>query len=120
LFAQWELIVLHPLLLLLFIPLGSPFHVNVRDRLDANRVNVKMNPNMRANVLQEILIDGQAAGPGSPSVDITDAHGEFSFYFFTFFGVKKNYNLPCSITIINVCVYLFKMYLFTENRAIHK
>ena len=32
---------------------------------------------MRANVLQEILIDGQAAGPGSPSVDITDIHGEF-------------------------------------------
>jgi hypothetical protein len=32
---------------------------------------------MRANVLQEILIDGQAAGPGSPSVDITDIHGMF-------------------------------------------
>lgn len=49
----------------------------MRDRLDANRVNVKMSPIMRANVLQEILIDGQAAGPGSPSVDITDIHGEF-------------------------------------------
>lgn len=32
---------------------------------------------MRANVLQEILIDGQSAGPGSPSVDITDIHGKF-------------------------------------------
>jgi hypothetical protein len=74
---------------------------------------------MRANVLQEIVIDGQAAGPGSPSVDITDAHGEF-FSLLFFFGVKKNYNLPCSITIINVCVYLFKMYLFTKNRAIHR
>ena len=58
---------------------GSPFHVNVRDRLDANRVNVKMSPDMRANVLQEVLIDGQTAGPGTPSVDITDAHGKFSF-----------------------------------------
>jgi len=55
--------------------IGSPFRVHVRDRLDANRVNVKMSPTMRANVLQEILIDGQSAGPGSPSVDITDIHG---------------------------------------------
>ncbi len=73
---------------------------------------------MRANVLQEIIIDGQSAGPGSPTVDITDAHGEFFFSYF--FEVKKNYNLPCSITIINICVYLFKMYLFTKNRAIHR
>jgi hypothetical protein len=82
-----------------------------------------MSPNMRANVLQEIMIDGQTAGPGTPSVDITDAHGRFSFFFFhfcIFLGKKKNYNLPCSITIINVCVHLFKMYLFTENRAIHR
>ncbi len=57
--------------------IGSPFRVLVRDRLDANRVNVKMSPTMRANVLQEILIDGQAAGPGSPSVDITDIHGKY-------------------------------------------
>ncbi len=56
--------------------------MNVRDRLDANRVNVKMSPNMRANVLQEIIIDGQSAGPGSPTVDITDAHGEFFFLLF--------------------------------------
>ena len=62
---------------LFFVILGSPFRVHVRDRLDANRVNVKMSPIMRANVLQEILIDGQSAGPGSPSVDITDIHGEF-------------------------------------------
>ncbi|CAF4862078.1 unnamed protein product, partial [Rotaria magnacalcarata] len=41
---------------------GSPFRVLVRDRLDANHVNVKMSPAMRANVLQEILIDGQTAG----------------------------------------------------------
>ncbi|CAF0875720.1 unnamed protein product [Rotaria sordida] len=53
---------------------GSPFRVPVRDRLDAGRVNVKMSPVMRANVLQEILIDGQAAGPGTPFVDITDVH----------------------------------------------
>ena len=31
---------------------------------------------MRANVLQEVLIDGQLAGPGTPSVDITDIHGK--------------------------------------------
>jgi hypothetical protein len=81
-----------------------------------------MSPNMRANVLQEILIDGQTAGPGTPSVDITDSHGKFSFFFFftLFLSKKKNYNLPCSITIINVCVYLFKLYLFMENRAIHR
>lgn len=30
---------------------------------------------MRANVLQEIVIDGQHAGPGTPSVDISDIHG---------------------------------------------
>lgn len=59
-----------------FSILGSPFRVQCRDRLDANRVNVKMSPIMRANVLQEILIDGQAAGPGTPSVDITDIHGK--------------------------------------------
>jgi hypothetical protein len=41
-----------------------------------------MSPNMRANVLQEIIIDGQSAGPGSPTVDITDAHGEFFFLLF--------------------------------------
>ncbi|CAF5131831.1 unnamed protein product, partial [Rotaria socialis] len=35
----------------------------------------KMSPAMRANVLQEILIDGQAAGPGTPSVEISDIHG---------------------------------------------
>ena len=35
---------------------------------------------MRAGVLQEILIDGQQAGPGSPSVDITDIHGKYSFF----------------------------------------
>ena len=74
---------------------------------------------MRANVLQEIVIDGQTAGPGTPSVEITDAHGKLSFYFL-FLCVKKNYNLPCSITIINVYVYLFKMYLFTRNRAIQR
>jgi hypothetical protein len=39
-----------------------------------------MSPVMRANVLQEILIDGQTAGPGSPSVDITDIHGILLFY----------------------------------------
>lgn len=54
---------------------GSPFRVAVRDRLDANRVNVKMSEVMRANVLQEILIDGQLAGAGVPSVDISDIHG---------------------------------------------
>ncbi|CAF3895693.1 unnamed protein product, partial [Adineta steineri] len=54
---------------------GSPFHVNVRDRLDANHVNVKMSSTMRANALQEIVIDGQTAGPGNPSIDITDSHG---------------------------------------------
>jgi hypothetical protein len=58
--------------------LGSPFRVHVRDRLDANRVNVKMSPTMRANVLQEILIDGQTAGTGTPSVDISDIHGMFN------------------------------------------
>jgi len=34
---------------------------------------------MRTNVLQEIIVDGQTAGPGNPSVDITDAHGEIFF-----------------------------------------
>ncbi|CAF0910880.1 unnamed protein product [Didymodactylos carnosus] len=29
----------------------------------------------RTNVQQEILIDGQAAGPGTPAIDITDVHG---------------------------------------------
>jgi hypothetical protein len=33
---------------------------------------------MRANVLQEILIDGQTAGSGTPSVDISDIHGMFN------------------------------------------
>lgn len=37
---------------------------------------------MRANVLQEIVIDGQTAGPGAPTVDITDAHGKSFFPFF--------------------------------------
>ena len=55
---------------------GSPFHVNVRDRLDASHVNVKMSSTMRANTLQEIVIDGQTAGPGNPSIDITDSHGK--------------------------------------------
>ncbi|CAF1686139.1 unnamed protein product, partial [Adineta ricciae] len=55
---------------------GSPFHVNVRDRLDASHVNVKMSSTMRANTLQEIVIDGQTAGPGNPSIDITDSHEE--------------------------------------------
>jgi hypothetical protein len=36
---------------------------------------------MRATVLQEIVIDGQSAGPGSPTVDITDMHGKLSFFF---------------------------------------
>ena len=58
--------------------LGSPFRVQIRDRLDAGRVNVKMSPTMRANVLQEILIDGQAAGSGTPSVEISDIHGKVS------------------------------------------
>ncbi|CAF4590300.1 unnamed protein product [Rotaria sp. Silwood2] len=53
---------------------GSPFCVNVHDRLNANHVNVKMSLTMRANVLQEITIDGQTAEPGSPSIDITDIH----------------------------------------------
>ncbi len=48
---------------------------------------------MRANVLQEVVIDGQTAGPGIPSVDVTDAHGNFSFAFFTFsvffYWIKK-------------------------------
>ncbi|CAF0892142.1 unnamed protein product, partial [Didymodactylos carnosus] len=57
-----------------YLPVCSPFRVNVRDRLDANKVNVKMPQTMRANSQQEILIDGQAAGPGSPTVDITDVH----------------------------------------------
>ena len=65
----------------LFFPLGSPFRVNIRDRLDANHVNVKMNSTMRANVLQEIVIDGQSAGPGNPSVEITDEHGKVSFLY---------------------------------------
>ncbi len=70
--------------------IGSPFRVNVRDRLDANRVNVKMSPTMRANVLQEILIDGQSAGPGSPSVDITDIHGRSFLSLIT--TKKRSYN----------------------------
>lgn len=49
--------------------------MQIGDRLDAGRVNVKMSPMMRANVLQEILIDGQSAGPGTPTVDISDIHG---------------------------------------------
>jgi hypothetical protein len=69
----------------------------VRDRLDANRVNVKMNSNMRANVLQEILIDGQTAGPGTPSVDITDAHGKFSFFLFPFFFLDKKRAIICCV-----------------------
>ena len=79
-------------MIIYFYSLGSPFRVHVRDRLDANRVNVKMSPTMRANVLQEILIDGQTAGPGSPSVDITDVHGKFSFFFFLFciFFIKRS------------------------------
>ena len=56
--------------------LGSPFRVHIRDRLDAGRVNVKMSPTMRANVLQEILIDGQTAGSGTPAVEISDIHGK--------------------------------------------
>jgi hypothetical protein len=67
-----------------FVELGSPFRVQVRDRLDANRVNVKMSPAMRANVLQEILIDGQNAGPGTPSVDISDIHGRSILMTYTF------------------------------------
>jgi hypothetical protein len=39
-----------------------------------------MSPTMRANVLQEVLIDGQTAGPGTPSVDITDIHGKFFLF----------------------------------------
>jgi hypothetical protein len=42
-----------------------------------------MSSTMRASVLQEIVIDGQSAGPGSPTVDITDMHGKW-FFFFTF------------------------------------
>ena len=93
---------------------GSPFRVNVRDRLDANRVNVKMNAAMRVNVLQEIIIDGQTAGPGNPSVEITDGHGKISSL------QKKNYTASCSSAISGVCgcVYLFNTYLFTQSRAI--
>ena len=68
--------------------IGSPFRVPVIDRLDANRVNVKMSPAMRANVLQEVLIDGQTAGPGFPSVNITDIHGKFSR--FDHLGISYN------------------------------
>jgi len=39
-----------------------------------------MSPTMRANVLQEILIDGQTAGSGTPSVDISDIHGMFNLF----------------------------------------
>ncbi len=39
-----------------------------------------MSPTMRANVLQEILIDGQTAGSGTPSVDISDIHGMFNWF----------------------------------------
>ena len=31
---------------------------------------------MRVNTLQEIIVDGQAAGPGNPVVEITDGHGK--------------------------------------------
>lgn len=41
---------------------------------------------MRANVLQEILIDGQSAGPGNPVVEITDEHG--NIYFLVGFSLK--------------------------------
>lgn len=36
---------------------------------------------MRVNVLQEILIDGQTAGSGTPTVDITDLHGKETILF---------------------------------------
>lgn len=58
----------------------------MRDRVDANRVNVRMSSTMRANVLQEILIDGQSAGPGNPVVEITDEHG--NIYFLVGFSLK--------------------------------
>jgi hypothetical protein len=96
---------------------GSPFRVQVRDRLDANRVNVKMSPVMRANVLQEILIDGQAAGPGTPSVDITDIHGKF----FTLSRETKFLLLPLhqkqsiEYVTMRICIYTYILYRAREK-----
>jgi hypothetical protein len=44
---------------------------------------------MRANVPQEIVIDGQTAGPGSPSVEITDAHGKLFLFTFPCFLLRR-------------------------------
>ena len=54
---------------------------------------------MRANVLQEILIDGQAAGAGTPSVEISDIHGKVpsTSIFFTDRNVDSGRRKPASI-----------------------
>lgn len=68
-----------------------------------------MNPTIRTNVPQEIQIDGQSAGPGTPTVTVTDAHGK-SRFFLPLRSVlikSKNSNLPCSLTIIKyMCIFI--------------
>ncbi|CAF1028479.1 unnamed protein product [Rotaria sordida] len=56
---------------------SSPFQVYASIRIDPNLVNVKMSQIMYVDILQEILIDGHTAGPGTPSVliiDVDDRH----------------------------------------------
>lgn len=55
---------------------GSPFRVNVEDRVDSNAVGLRLpNKPFRVGVASEVILDAQQAGRAQPRIELVDAHG---------------------------------------------
>lgn len=55
---------------------GSPFRVNIEDRVDSNAVNLKLpNKPFRVATPLDVILDAHNAGRAQPRIDLIDAHG---------------------------------------------
>ncbi len=55
---------------------GSPFRVNIEDRVDSGAVSLKIpNKPFRVGVPLDVVLDAQYAGRAQPRIDLVDAHG---------------------------------------------
>ena len=55
---------------------GSPFRVNVEDRVNANAVSLKLpNKPFRVGSALDVILDAHNAGRAQPRIDLVDAHG---------------------------------------------
>lgn len=55
---------------------GSPFRVNIEDRVDANAVTLQLPKKpFRVGTASEVILDAHNAGRAEPRIDLADSHG---------------------------------------------